>query len=230
MKIYPIKAGQTTFDLDPVIPKQILNYLDVPGFNNPYHIKALMKFASSIPEGSRVLEIGCGWGCTTWALLDSLPENVDFHTCDTFGMNDNALKMHHVHGVTKVHMHNTAVRYAMWLYTETQMEAHRTVFDWVIAQHPKRNKIKHTVHQKTSLKLLDEDANWDVAYIDGLHQYYNVKQELNKLKDVKYLCGDDYHPAHPGCKRAIDEFLESDEREFYHHDFETGSGFWTAVK
>ena len=32
MKIYPIKAGQTTFDLDPVIPKQILNYLDVPGF------------------------------------------------------------------------------------------------------------------------------------------------------------------------------------------------------
>ena len=67
-------------------------------------------------------------------------------------------------------------------------------------------------------------------YFEDMSDREVMNAKNNKLKDFKYLCGDDYHPAHPGCKRAIDEFLESDEREFYHHDFETGSGFWTAVK
>jgi len=99
-----------------IIPKTIESYSDVPGFNNDTHLDNLMSFASSIPEGSKVLEIGCAWGGSTWALLDSLPKNCKLHVCDTFGMNNPQLKQKHYNGVMKKHSHNTAVAYAMNLY------------------------------------------------------------------------------------------------------------------
>jgi hypothetical protein len=212
------------------IPKQITTYLDVPGFNNSKHLDALMEFASNVPKGSRVLEIGCAWGCSTWALLDSLPDGVYLHTCDTFGMNHPALKQKHFEGVMAKHHHNSAVSYAMHTYIEENLNAHRKVFDWVIGQHPRRGRVKHTVHQKPSTQVLEKDVEWSMVYIDGLHSYENVSTELKYLKDVSLLCGDDYHPAHPGTVKAIDEFLQKDQRVFEHHDFDTGSGFWTATK
>jgi len=210
-----------------IIPKTLESYSDVPGFNNDTHLDNLMKFASSIPERSKVLEIGCAWGGSTWALLDSLPKNCKLHVCDTFGMNHPQLKQKHYNGVMKKHSHNTAVAYAMNLYLEKD---HRAVFDWCLKQHPRYNKIVKQVHQKPSLEVLAEDSEWDFVYIDGLHSYENVKAELNIVGKTKYICGDDYHPAHPGCMKAIDEFVSKNpHREFTHDDFESGSGFWKVV-
>ena len=110
-----------------IIPKQITNSYEVAGFNNKRHLTSLGKFASQIGEGSRVLEIGVGWGGSTWELMDSLPENCELHSCDTFG-------------------------------------------------------------------------------------------------------GDDYHPAHPGCQQAIDEWSEVTGRPFSFDPYDTGSGFWYSVK
>lgn len=208
-------------------PKKLESYSDVPGFNNDTHLDNLMALARTLPENSKVLEIGCAWGGSTWALLDSLPKGCELHVCDTFGMNDPRLKTHHYNGVMKKHSHNTAVSYAMHLYLETN---HRTVWDWCMKQHPRFNEVIKTVHQKPSVHLLQEDVEWDMAYIDGFHSYENVSKELEYLKNVKVLCGDDYHPAHPGCKQAIDEFVaKQKDREFTHDDFETGSGFWKAI-
>lgn len=212
------------------IPKPIETYLDVPGFNNPKHLDALAEMAAKVPAGGRVLEIGCAWGCSTWVLLDNLPEGVELHTCDTFGMNNINLKRKHFQGVMEKHQHNTAVSYAMHMYLEEEQDAQRKVFDWVISQHPRRYKLKHTVHQKPSLEVLKDDVDWSMVYIDGLHSYENVSAELSYLKNVNLLCGDDYHPAHEGTMKAIDEFLQINQRLFKHHPFESGSGFWTMIR
>ena len=213
-----------------LIPKPIVTYLDVPGFNNPKHLDALAEFASKIPAGGRVLEIGCAWGCSTWVLLDNLPEGVELHTCDTFDMNNINLKRKHFQSVMEKHQHNTAVAYAMYMYLEEQEDAQRKAFDWVIAQHPRRFKVKHTVHQKPSLHVLKDDVDWSMVYIDGLHSYDNVSAELAYLKNVNLLCGDDYHPAHEGTMKAINEFRANNQRVFKHHPFESGSGFWTMMR
>ena len=214
-----------------LIPKPIQNYLDVPGFNNPKHLDALMNFAALVPTGGRVLEIGCAWGCSTWALLDSLPEGVELHTCDTFGMNNINLRRKHFQGVMEKHERNSSVNYAMHMYLEENSDqAQRKVYDWVIDQHPRKWKIKHTTHQMPSTEVLKDDVKWSMVYIDGLHSYENVSAELKALKDVPLLCGDDYHPAHPGTMQAIDEFLKDNKRVFKHHTFESGSGFWTIIR
>ena len=70
-----------------MIPHPPKRNQDIPGFNNQQHLKSLMAFASSIPENSKVLEIGCAWGLSSWALMDSLPKGCKLHVCDTFGLN-----------------------------------------------------------------------------------------------------------------------------------------------
>ena len=63
-----------------IIPKPVKHYLDIPGFNNPKHLEALGEFARNVKSGGRVLEIGCAWGCSTWILLNNLPQDVELHT------------------------------------------------------------------------------------------------------------------------------------------------------
>ena len=208
-----------------VIPTPPKSYMDVAGFNNPIHLDNLSKYISKLESG-RILEIGCAWGCSTWAILDGIQDKASLHTVDTFGMNNPGLKQQHYKGVSEKHSSNSSVMYGMSVYMEKDQ---RATFDHFISYHPKRKRLKK-VYQCPSLEVLKKDVNWDLAYIDGLHSYENVKQELNYLKDVKSLCGDDYHPAHKGCMQAIDEFNQKyPERTFYHDPFDTGSGFWSST-
>lgn len=210
-----------------IIPKQIQNSYEVAGFNNKRHLNSLGQFASILPKESRVLEIGVGWGGSTWELMDSLPENCELHSCDTFQMNDPQLKARHRQGVLEKHSHNSAIVYQMQLYQE---QNHRAAFDWAVKQHPRYRKLMKRVHECKSLDVLNDDLNWDMVYIDGHHAYETVIQELTLIKDVHYVCGDDYHPAHPGCQKAIDEWIEATGRQFSFDPYETGSGFWYSVK
>ena len=207
------------------IPTPPKSYMDVAGFNNPTHLDNLSKYISELESG-RILEIGCAWGCSTWAILDSIQEKASLYTVDTFGMNNPALKQKHYNGVSKKHSTNPSVMYGMQIYMEKDQ---RSTFNHFISYHPNRKKLKK-VYQCSSLEVLQKDVNWDLAYIDGLHSYENVRQELDYLKNVKMLCGDDYHPAHKGCMQAIDEFKQKyPERTFYHDPFDTGSGFWSST-
>jgi hypothetical protein len=205
-----------------LIPKPINHFLDVPGFNNPKHLKALGDTAAEVTSG-RVLEIGPAFGCSTWVLMDNLQPGVKLHSVDTFGMNNMQLKLKHFRGIMEKHRENSAVNYAMSIYMN---DGHRAVFDHTTSHHPRRWQVLEKVHQKRSLELLAEDTNWDMVYIDGLHSYENVIAELNYLENVPLLCGDDYHPAHPGTMKAIDEFVAKRNLVLDHHDFESGSGFW----
>ena len=56
-----------------------------------------------------------------------------------------------------------------------------------------------------------KDETLDFIYIDGLHDYESVKEDLNawwpKLKQKKLLCGHDYNPHKwPGVVQAVEEF------------------------
>jgi hypothetical protein len=52
-----------------------------------------------------------------------------------------------------------------------------------------------------------KDVTADLIYIDGSHEYEEVKQDILTYwpKAKKVLCGDDYTPSWPGVRRAVDE-------------------------
>ena len=74
--------------------------------------------------------------------------------------------------------------------------------------------------KKTSddaVKELDGET-YDFVYIDGIHQYKNVKQDIiNYLPLVKkggYIGGHDYGEPWPGVKVAVDEMFGKPDKVF----------------
>jgi len=52
-------------------------------------------------------------------------------------------------------------------------------------------------------------GHWDMIFIDGSHEYPDVKLDLNdyvERADI-LICGHDYTPAHPGVVKAVDEYF-----------------------
>ena len=77
-----------------------------------------------------------------------------------------------------------------------------------------------TLIRKTSddaVKELDGET-YDFVYIDGIHQYKNVKQDIiNYLPLVKkggYIGGHDYGEPWPGVKVAVDEMFGKPDKVF----------------
>jgi len=57
-----------------------------------------------------------------------------------------------------------------------------------------------------------EDRSVDLLFIDGSHQYLEVKADIinysPKVKDEGILCGHDYNAdVHPGVVKAVDEIF-----------------------
>ena len=74
--------------------------------------------------------------------------------------------------------------------------------------------------QKTSDDALGKltGRTFDFIYIDGIHQYENVKQDIiNYLPMVKkggVIGGHDYGPSWPGVRQAVDEMFGEPDKVF----------------
>lgn len=72
----------------------------------------------------------------------------------------------------------------------------------------KINIVEATSAQASRLKKTQLSfSHPELVYIDGAHDYENVKQDLLLWKDyaMKVICGDDYDDNWPGVKKAVDE-------------------------
>lgn len=59
-------------------------------------------------------------------------------------------------------------------------------------------------------------TGFDVIYIDGAHDYYNVKLDISLWKDraTKFICGHDYCNKFPGVKKAVNEAFGKPDKVF----------------
>lgn len=74
--------------------------------------------------------------------------------------------------------------------------------------------------QKTSDDAVNDfqEGEYDFVYIDGMHQYENVKQDiinyLPKIKKGGVIGGHDYGITWPGIKQAVDEIFGEPDKVF----------------
>ena len=85
------------------------------------------------------------------------------------------------------------------------------------------NQLRDRFNNITKLKCRSDEAvniipdgELDMVYIDGLHTYEGVKNEIKlylpKIKKGGWICGHDYGSKHfPGVKKAVDEFKTPDK-------------------
>jgi hypothetical protein len=92
-----------------------------------------------------------------------------------------------------------------------QNPIYEKIFDARLEDFIKNNRCKKlkTISTKACSRFANESI--DMVYIDGNHDYDNVKTDISvwypKLISGGILAGHDYSIDHPGTKQAIDEFI-----------------------
>lgn len=133
------------------------------------------------------VEIGCKEGKLTQYLLANVPR-LYVHAVDPW---ENAPK-------------NEGESYEDWNWDEIKAQFCDRVQPYVVNGRAR-------MLQTTSLEAAErfEDESVDVVFIDGAHDYENVRADIAawwpKVKPSGYLCGHDYQHKFPGVHRAVAE-------------------------
>ena len=169
--------------------------LSIPGATFLKQHIAYKSLVSQLPESPRVLEIGCGYGRSTWAWLDVLPKNTSYYILDNFKLQTHTLRSwDRSSGFAK-----RAIKLKM---------SQREIFDAVIKKHSNESFIKQVWHMNEVEWINSEDftTDWDLVYTDGDHCYDAVKRVLELFRNVKIVCGDDYSDSWRGVVKAVEEY------------------------
>jgi len=71
------------------------------------------------------------------------------------------------------------------------------------------DKIEIVKSESIEASKLYDDEYFDIVYIDGSHEYEDVKEDIRhwlpKVKKGGFISGDDYIPGWPGVIKAVDE-------------------------
>ena len=178
----------------------------IPGWTEKKQHEHYEDLVNILPKNPKVLEIGCGWGKSTWAWLDVLPDTTEYHIVDHFKLPFSRL-------VSFGARRRSLITYKQLKRIRNQNIGHREIFDAIIKQHPKHHLIKKVWHMNNDQWKSCEDytTEWDLVYLDDDHRYLAVSNWLERFKNVPIICGDDYHPSHIGVVSAVDEYDKNTE-------------------
>lgn len=184
----------------------ITNYSDVPGWSNFLHIhKNLIEY---LPDDANILEIGVGFGRSTWSLLDCLKKDMKLTIVDTFDYNSFEFYQHSIDAGSKCTLNEkNAKRYSKLSKVLSQKE----MFLQSIKQHKNYQNIQMIYDTSSKKYILKKHASdYDLVFMDGSHEYIDVKRELNYFKNCKLIAGHDYkNDNFPGVEMAVEEFLDN---------------------
>tara|TARA_B100001248_G_C27240075_1_gene388945 strand:+ start:60 stop:686 length:627 start_codon:yes stop_codon:yes gene_type:complete len=188
-------------------PYNFKNSNDVPGFTSTLQHQYYKKLVQQLPQSPKVLEIGCAFGRSTWAWLDFLPLTSEFYILDTFE-NNNVWLPDQADGIQIPADANNFVKSAF-----KDGYSHYEIFNYIIAQHKNfsiiKKIIKNTYHDA---KVYLKNLNFDLVYLDGDHNYFEVLDQLLFFDNIPILCGDD--SAIDSVRKALFEYGKQKQKEY----------------
>jgi len=187
--------------------------LDVPGWTNSIQHREYKDLVAELPENPRVLEIGCGYGRSTWAWLDALPPTSTYCVLDNFRLTSKWL---HKSQYTNYKRINPIIASFIWKCNKRNT-TQREIFDKFISYHPNQQIIKTVWEMDSDDWIVSKEFtnNWDLVYLDDRHEYEVMKQWLSIFSNVSIVCGDDYNRIFQGIIDAVDEY--SKDKNVYKH-------------
>ena len=207
-----------------------MNPNHIPGWINQRHQDRLAQTLHTMKPNSRILEIGCGFGRSTYQIMTHMPENSVLHTVDTFEhlSPQKFAKKHFKHYKRKsLEMDPQLFKHLH----QMQEMGQRGFWNHITAQHPRHSSV--TAYQMTSVDYMQQhpDNTYDMVYLDGDHSYVTVQKEIAHYEHTDIMCGDDYGPAHPGVIQAVDELRSKHPtRAWQPSEQHVRSGYWVVRK
>lgn len=175
---------------------------DIPGWTYVDQLEQFKEIVKLLPANPRILEIGCGYGRSTWAWLDALPITAEMFVLDNFETPGEYL---FTNTDLFVHLMNISID-KVREFQQSDMNQEQIFFN-NIQQHQKFFVLKN-VWKLDSAKWAQDinDRRWDLVYIDEDHSFERTKFWLEYFQNVKYVCGDDYCESFPGLMSAVDRY------------------------
>ena len=179
---------------------------EIPGWPSSGQHDCYRDLVINLPKNPKFLEIGCGWGRSSWAWLDVLPSDTSYYILDNFCLQSNDLV-----NVLPLCENPKGTKRMI-----KQGISQREIFDKIVKQHSNYNLIKKIWHMSGDdwKKHIDYTQEWDLVYLDDDHTFKAVKNWLKRFKNVPIVCGDDYHPGHRGVVRAVNDYVEKYNKKF----------------
>lgn len=211
----------------------IVDENDIPGMIVPSECINIKKLAAKLTKGSKILEIGCWSGRSTWCWLDGAPEGAEIYTVDPFILDNKTGK--HAKRQNKIY-HSKKINDIMNYFIENGGEK---TWNAVIAEHPRKDLHKNLFVGFSNEFNAQHDIKWDCVYLDGDHSYDGVNLDISLFEPkTDIICGDDYSPqpgifrgigykAQLGVVKAVDEMCQRTGRYFWK---DPDSSFWIASK
>jgi len=169
---------------------------DVPGWTDPLQHEHYCKIVEQLPENPVFLEIGCGWGKSTWAWMDVLPPEAELYIVDLFWEDWSTMLPKNKNALL---VKDSEKCLAYMDQENAKGKNQRDFFEEFISQHKNHHILKHIYEGDFS------DLKWELdklkpringVYLDGGHLYDQVYGQLEYFLDVPVLCGDDiYHDS-----------------------------------
>ena len=187
-------------------PFNVQNIQQIPGLTIPEQHSQYQELVRSLPSNPKFLEIGCGWGRSTWAWLDVLPCDTQYYILDNFSLPSS----HLLKSVPNIYPSKEIKRIIKGNIQQ------REIFDNIIKQHKKHTLIKNLWHMSGADWRTHNDYtdDWDLVYLDDDHEYATISVWLESFKNVPMVCGDDYSVFFPDVVSAVDEYVKKYNRKF----------------
>jgi hypothetical protein len=192
----------------------VTKYTDVPGWSNFLYIHE--RLVECLPDNASILEVGVGYGRSTWTLLDNIKSGMNLCVLDEFKAygSNNAFFQHFIEYGCNCTLDAETIKK---IEEKTHRVSQKRLFLHFIKQHPSYSKLK-MIYNITSNEYIDRrlTSNYDLVFLDGCHDYNVVNQELNFFKNCKVIAVHDYkNEFTPGVAIAVDEFLiQNPDRKF----------------
>ena len=186
---------------------------DVPGWTT-FEQHSLYHYVSKqLPKNAKVLELGCGWGKSTWGWLDALPDDCELYILDIFFLNEHSPHLEYLYNQAMARGYKNLAK-----YIKNSVDAKKTQKDMFIEcidQHPKRHLIKEIYDNDFYKWQPNNEIKFDMVYIDGDHSYQAVLDQLNYFSNVPIVCGDDYRPDEyfDPLKKAVDKYIQDNNKK-----------------
>ena len=182
----------------------INTYMDIPGQTTEYNLNNIYKIAEEVKQNCKgdkpkILEIGCAWGRSTWALLDAYPD------CEHHIIENWAYERHN-HYQNEITQHPS---YKLLKDNKIDIRQQRKVWKFFVSQHKNyKNIVKLNSMSSEDYIAQCMDKEFDFVFLDGSHEYDTVIKELYYFKKALVLYGDDYRSTQQELVKAVNEYYE----------------------